>query len=249
MRQKKGFFLLSINLICFVPLFQFFSFGKIGFTGSFNIEFVSPQGDFKQNLDKSIIAPGISFSFGIKPCKLPFYIGVQGEYLLYGSDSRNETLYIAEFGDVDLTVRHRYTKFSGFVFLRFLPIKRRRLHFYIDGLLGFSNYNTSSSIPAAPATYDCSYEDENNSFVRTSHFNDTVLCYGAGTGFLIKIGKELRNRKNEHFINIGVQYTYSPKTEYYKKGSIVVEGQEAIFYKYESTISLITFQVGYTATF
>jgi len=244
MYYKRNFLLLSIFFICFVPLSQVYSLGKTGFIGSFNFICASPQGDLRQNLDKSLIVPGISFSFGVKPCKLPFYVGVMGEYLPYGSDSRYQTVYIAEFGDVDFTIKHTYSKFSGFAFLRILPIEKVRLRFYLDGLLGFSNYNTSSSIPT-----DYSYDDENSDFVRISNLNDTVLCYGAGTGLLIKVGKDSKNKKDEHFINIGVQYTYSPKTEYYKKGSIVVEGQEATFYKYKSTMPIVTFQVGYTATF
>ena len=246
---KKGLFRFA-SLIVFLLLF-FLSSGHAlanKFQGSMHLELPLSLGEFRENIGHSIIGGGFSFSFGYRPGKSPFILGLSGKYIIYGLDSRREYVYIPEFGEIGFKIEYNYAIFQAHVYLRLQPITKKRVHPYFDLMVGLSDISCHSSIPSEDYDNDYSYE------VREKHLGDTVLTYGAGGGFMIKVGasrrRSIKRRAIEHFIDIGAHYTNSNKdAEYLKRGSIILEDDEITLIVYQSPLQMLTFRIGYVINF
>jgi hypothetical protein len=206
------------------------------FHGSMVFSMGLPQGEFKDNVDH--IALGVDLTFGVKPGKSPFMLGVDLGILIYGSDKRYEYLYgVPEF---QFQVEHDYNLLQGLVFLRFQPVKNGRVRPYIDALAGFNYLWADTSL-------DNDW-DEEEEITLAVNYDDFAFSYGLGGGVLVKLGRK-RTRGMEFFIDLRARYIFGGKTEYLTEGSILVDDQEVTYLVYESRTDLLTFQIGFGLNF
>jgi hypothetical protein len=199
----------------------------------------SPQGEFRENVDR------LGYGFQIHgtlwtPGKLrPFTVGLNLGYMVYGEESSSRPLSYTipdVYVDVDRTnsianfhLLFQVTPFTG----TWRP--------YIEGLFGGAYIFTTTTV-------ESQWSDED--VFETTNFDDFTWSYGAGGGLLIQLIKDEMDL-SWLFLDLKVRYVFGTNAQYLREGDIVVNPATGFvtYYISESTTDLLTFHVGVVAYF
>ncbi len=163
--------------------------------GSLSLSLGLPQNEFRQNTDATGF--GGDFTFGIPFQKgAPIFFGLDFNYIVYGSNSREETLraqITLENGqaigapiEIPLEIRNTNSIFGTHAFIR-AQAPFELVQPYIEGLVGFRYISTNVKISDLSDDNRWS-EPDNDVIVRETVLDDWIFSYGYGGGFMIKVG-------------------------------------------------------------
>jgi hypothetical protein len=115
--------------------------------GNFSLAF--PQKDFKKNIDK--IGFGAAGHFAYRFGNSPFLAGASLGFWIYGSQTRAVPFPGVEEVTVDVTTTNSFV--MGHLMFRVQP-QSGPLRPYIDGLVGFNFFNTSTDISSQDSNWN-----------------------------------------------------------------------------------------------
>ena len=197
----------------------------------------SPQGEFRDNVDRLGYGVQVQGTIWSPDKKRPFALGLNLGYLVYGEESSLRPLseYIP---DVAVNV-NRNNSLANFHLLFLLSPFTGTWRPYAEGLFGGSYIFTTTSV-------ESQYSNEN--VFESTNFDDFTLSYGGGAGLLILLTKDLGDVKGL-YLDLKVRYIYGGEAEYLKEGSITIQNGRAYYDVIKSKTDLMTFHIGVMAFF
>ncbi len=140
-----------------------------------------PLGDFWSNLNQVAFGAGGHILFRTNPkADLPVFMGFQGGISIYDSESREQFLIIDGF-EVNARLATRNNIFVGNGVVRVLPPVNFPVQPYFDGMFGFKNLFTRTTLEDLDAGDDSTIE----SYIEQG---DWAFSYGGAIGTQIIIG-------------------------------------------------------------
>jgi hypothetical protein len=215
------------------------------FQAGLNFIVGSPQGEFADNVTNN--GYGLAGHFGVRPGKSPFLVGINFDYLIYGSETRKES-FNSNIPDVNVDVTRTNNILQSHLFLRIQPADAF-ISPYIDGLVGFSYLFTETSVKS-----EHNYDDDDE-IASSTNFDDWTSSYGAGAGFLIRVynGQYDDNSGNKKdisvHIDLGVHYLRGGNAEYLKEGAVEISDGRVVFHPSKSNTDLLNFRIGAAVAF
>jgi len=141
-----------------------------------------PLNNFKENLDRIAFGGGGYFLVRTNPSSnVPVFAGLSGRVLTYDSERQNQIILIDGFSiDAELTTRNSI--FMGHGMIRILPPVNFSIQPFFDGMLGFNNLFTRTTLEEQGA-----FEEDNtiDSYIEQG---DWALSYGGAVGFQMVVG-------------------------------------------------------------
>ncbi len=200
---------------------------------------LSPQGQFKENIDR--VGFGIAGSGSYRFAGTPFSAGLKIGGAQYGSETSRQILLFPVRVDVTTSNNIFFMHLFGRVqenFGIFVP--------YIEGLVGFSYLSTDSKIE------DIGSNNDDDEIASDTQLEDWTSNYGLGGGLMIKL-TEFENEDTSYFktsilyLDLKVKYIFGGKAEYLKEGDISQgPNNEILFDASRSETDFITYQIGVT---
>lgn len=214
----KKTLLLILLFICTIHQLQAQS--NFNGAGYFGIDFImgAPMGEYKTYNDR--LSAGLNLNFFYQPSiDIPLMVGLDLGFMGNGSEYQDETLYVdltvggtvIDQMVIPFSIETHNNIFNGHFLLRAMaPIKYFKP--YVDGIVGFQNFSTTTSI------YDESEEhyfsEEDNPLITTkTQLSDWALAYGGAFGFLVQCNENF-------FINLRCAYLLGSKADYYTDNDI-----------------------------
>lgn len=204
--MKKLATLFCLLLIASTSMAQF---------GSLALSLGLPQNEFRQNTDATGF--GGDLTFGIPFQKgAPIFFGLDFNYLVYGSNSMDETLRaqitlangtpIGNPLEIPLQIRNTNSIFGTHAFIR-VQGPFELVQPYIEGLVGFRYISTNTKIVDLSDDNRWS-EPDDNVIVRETVLDDWVFSYGYGGGFMIKMGPSI-------FLDLRADFFKGQRAQYF----------------------------------
>ena len=212
--------------------------GLFDIGASFNV--ASPQGEFKDNVDRN--GYGISGIALFSPIPLlPLKLGLELGYVNYGSEERRES-FSYTIPDVKVKVQRNNNIFLGHLLLR-VQQDVGILSPYVDGLFGLNYLWTDTKIR------EVEYFEE---IASSKNFDDLTSSYGVGCGIMFKAYDAGVSAVNlmQIYVDLKVRYLYSGEAEYLKEGAISIDENAKVHYDVsKSKTDLMLFQLGFIFSF
>ncbi len=183
--------------------------------GSLGFSLGLPQNDFKENTDAVGFGGDLSLAFPFQK-GVPIFLGVDINYMIYGSNARNENLFASindqngvEIARIDIPLRIVNTNsiFGTHLFLR-AQAPFNGIQPYAEVLGGFRYISTNTKIRDRSADMRWATEDDSDIIARVTVLDDWILSYGFGGGFFIKIGPAL-------YLDLRANFFRGQRAEYY----------------------------------
>jgi hypothetical protein len=209
--MKKHLISFAIILI---SVSSFAQMGSLGFSLGL------PQGNFKENTDATGFGGDLSFAFPFQK-GVPIYLGLDINYMVYGSNSRNLDLFaditasdgsggtiLIDRLDIPLRVVNTNSLFGTHAFIRAVaPFEM--IQPYGEVLFGFRYMSTNTKILDRSDDRRWAKDpDDSNLISRKTVLDDWILSYGFGGGFLIKIGANV-------FIDLRADFFKGQRAQYF----------------------------------
>jgi hypothetical protein len=194
-----------------------------------NILIGSPQGDFRDNLDRTAVGINGSIAYGIP--KSPIQLGIELGIMIYGEDERFEN-FNPNIPEVRVKVVTDYSIFTSHFFLRYEALNGN-VRPYVDGLVGLNYLFTKTEVQDR--------NNQNNEIASETNFDDTAFSYGIGGGTKILV---YSTPENLVFINLKARYLFGDNAKYLQPGSIEVNNGVLTFDESESQTNLLTIHLG-----
>lgn len=208
------------------------------FQGGVNLLLGFPQGDFKDEVDKTGV--GIGGEFLYTPGNSFFGIGASLGFMVYGHETHREP-FSSTIPNVFVDVTTDNNLIQGHLLFRVQP-KTGPIRPYGEGLIGFNYLFTETTI-----------EDigDGEDIASSTDFDDVVFSYGAGGGVMINLysGDPTRGKLWKLMLDLRLRYLVGGEAEYLKEGSIVVEDGQVLYDISKSKTDMMTAQIGLTFEF
>jgi hypothetical protein len=204
------------------------------FDADVNLLIGVPQGDFRDNLDRT--AFGINGSIAGGSQDSPFQFGLELGIMSYGSDRRREN-FNPNIPEVQVVVRTDYDILTGHFFGR-LERPHGLVRPYADALVGLNYLFTESRI-----TDDDEFGED---IASTTNFDDTTFSYGLGGGLKVKVYQQ---GSNKYMVNLKTRYLFGGEASYLQPGSIQVVSGNLRFDESTSDTHLLTIHLGMSFKF
>ena len=238
MKSYRSAGLLAVTLIALLTIP---GYGQERFFANFNFELGFPQGDFKNNVDRTAIGASAYFLYRLPHS--PLLVGASFAFMNYGCDTREEFLS-PNIPEVLVDVTTTNNIFNAHFLFRFQPVYGP-VQPYVEALLGLNHLFTETSIYNQGG-------DEDGEIAGTVHVQDTVFSYGAGAGVMIHLLGFSHNRLRTGpglYLDLGLRYLKGGRAEYMREGDLV-HGDDFLEYTVrESTTDLVKAYIGLTLTF
>lgn len=193
-----------------------------------------PQGDFRANTGRTGFGIGGEFLFQPNPLA-PFALGVNVNYINYGSESRRVPL--SNFiQDITVDVDRSNNIVQGMLMLR-LWAPTPFVKPYVDILGGGSYIYTQTTLKERYS---------NQEKLSDVNFSDWAWSYGAGGGLMLKIYSEVGT---SIWLDLGARYIYTTEAEYLTEGDIVVNVNPPYGITYNSRRSKMDLLVAHIGAF
>ncbi len=195
----------------------------------------SPTGEFGDAVEDPGF--GLSAHYGVRPVPA-FTLGVGGDVMIYGSESRTISLPLVE--DFDLTTDNNLA--SGFLFAQYRPFSGC-VQPYGEARLGIRYLWTESKLEDEDWWDDDDIASETN-------YDDFATYWGVGGGLMVQVYKAdpLGDSPNV-FIDFKVNYTHGSEAEYLTDGDIEIVNNVPVFDVSQSETDLTSFELGVVFTF
>lgn len=199
-----------------------------------------PQGDFRQNVDKTGF--GVAGTIGWAPEQSPLMVGLELGFMVYGSETRREP-FSTTTPNVFVDVNTSNNFFLGHLIVRGQP-NTGTVRPYLQGMLGLNYLFTRTKIENSsnPGDEIASSED----------LSDNAFSYGGGGGILFLVwtqDEEEGDGVREVLIDVGARYVKGNEARYLKEGSIRYAGGRVIYDVSESKTDLLELQIGVALRF
>jgi opacity protein-like surface antigen len=198
-------------------------------TGGINFVVGVPTGEFKDYIDAGF---GLNIN-GTLPVKheSPLSLRADAGFLVYGSETKRVCFSETVGCRIELDVTTTNSIFFGSIGPQ-LMVPTGAIRPYVNAGLGFSYFNTTSSIDGSSGNED---------FASTKNFDDATLAWAAGGGLLIR----LSSGKTPVSLDIGARYNSNGVVEYLKEGDIQDNPDGSIsFTPTRSEANLVTLNLG-----
>lgn len=192
-----------------------------------------PKGEFSRNIDNN--GYGGSLLFGYAPESDPFFVGIEGAYLVYGSDTRREP-FSTTIPDVTVDVTTTNAIVLAHLIVRLQP-NTGGIRPYLEGSVGLNYLFTETKIEnrGIPGQEVASSINQ----------SDVAFSYGPAGGVMFRVYEATEGeRLSEVLIDIRVRYLWGGDAEYLKEGSIRRQGVNVAYDTYKSKTDLLTIQLG-----
>lgn len=182
---------------------------------------------------------------------VPLYAGINVGGMIYGSESRREP-FSTTIPDVTVKVTNSNNIFYGHFILRVQP-PEGRVRPYLDGLIGFKDFYTKTTIENEDG-------DNEDPIAESKNLDDVAFSYGGGGGLKVRVytakipatggegeGEEAANRETRPLgidLTAGAWYLLGSEAEYLKKGSIRREGGRVTYDITRSNTDMVIAQIG-----
>lgn len=201
--------------------------------GFFGLAFTTsvPQNEFFDNLGKS----GLGFSVygGWSPSSIPIAIGLEGDFLFYGADTKYYSWYHKGFRYTD-TIETQNFMLPINAFFRLQPNVMNFIYPYLEGGIGFTVFNAHASYTPAGSDYDEVSNNETN----------VAFQYSGAVGAMIKLVDfvNVPSTSFQMLLDIKAKYIKGGKTDYHDVK--LDNNAEPVFTKYRSNTDLIVCTFG-----
>ena len=231
MRAIKIILLMAAGVLMFSSV----SAGPLtNFQGGINLLLGFPQGDFKDEIDKTGV--GIGGEFIYSPGNSLFGIGASLGFMVYGHETRSEPFsYTIPNVFVDVTTDNNI--FLGHLLVRIQP-KLGPIRPYGEGLIGMNYLYTKTSIK--------DQGDIGETIASSTDFEDAVFSYGVGGGMMVQLysGDPTGGRLWRLMLDLRMRYIIGGEAEYLKEGSITFEDLNVYYDVSKSKTDLMTAHIG-----
>ena len=230
MKQRIYFPILLILLLTLTTSAQ---------TAGVSLMLGSPQGEFKENVDRLGYGIQVHGTLWAPEKFRPFTVGLNLGYMVYGEESEKRR-FSNTIPDATVDVNHTNSLVNFHLLFQISPFTGTWRP-YVEGLFGGAYIFTSTSIES---------EWDNDDIATSTNFDDYTWSYGGGAGLLIKLSEELGD-VSTLYLDLKARYLFGTKAEYLAEGSINVDQNNGhVYYDVlESKTDLITFHIGVTAYF
>lgn len=194
-----------------------------------NLQLGLPQGEFKENVS---VAGGLGFG-GIFPIAQEFGIRAGFDIQVYGNETRRVPLGGGVLGLINVDVSTTNSIFGGSIGAQ-VGLPSDRIKPYVAGMVGFSNFNTTSRV-----------KGENSSdepFASSTNLSDNAFSKHALVGIYFPM------RNGTTMIDLGARYTWNGESvRYLTPGDITEDaGGNVIITPNETRADLLTITLGVT---
>ena len=173
-----------------------------------------PSGDFKNNTDA--VGFGLGTAIMYQPATMPVAFGLDGNFQVYGSNTQKEVLTatitvgntVIDHINIPLRITTENTIFNLNGIVRVTP-EWAHVRPFIDGLIGFRNIATTTSIYDESTNYQYA-KDDNGLIVKKKQLGDYVFSYGGALGVMVDVGKT-----EKISIQLKGSYTVGGKADYF----------------------------------
>jgi hypothetical protein len=210
------------------------------FNAGLSFDIVTPQNEFKDNLDRNGYG-GSGYALVQPNPLLPVKFGLELGFANYGMESRREPF---SYSIPDVTVN---VKRSNNIFLGHLLVRGQKeygnISPYIDGLFGLTYLWTDTTIEG---------EDELQQIASSQNIDDIALSYGFGGGVMFKVwsGPIPEIETGSVYIDLKIRYLNGGNAEYLKEGAIAVGDEGKVTYNVtESRTDMMLYQIGVSVGF
>lgn len=242
--MKRAFILLSIILVAASAQAQEQT------TFGMNIHVISPQGAFRQEIDR--LGVGIQFAGSYRFSGTPFALGGEFAFHNYGVDSRDER-FSTTIPDLKVRVENSYNQLAFLLLGRAEPIQTGAFRPYLEALWGGNYFFTETSIHNR-------FASDEEPIARDTNIDDWAMTWGGGAGIQFQVyetdsevfngaGEEMRTVPTKIFLNIGARYMYGNEATYLKSGSVQVDNGQVTYDTSRSKTDMMIIQVGVTVKF
>jgi len=194
----------------------------------------APLGEFGNNVDN---AAGVSVHLDVGLGGSVVSIGGEAAYLSYGGESRKVNLATAipDLPGVVVTVNTDNAMVLVHGRVRAQP-RRGRWRPYVDGVFGFTNIYTTTSIAESGDcdAYSCT------SGLEATNLEDFALSFGGGVGLMVGFGSSPWPAR----LDVSVRYLRGGEAEYLTEGGIRREGAQAFLDISRSPTNMVLVYIG-----
>jgi len=197
----------------------------------------SPSGEFRDSVDRN--GYGVSGYGAYTVGKSPLKIGLEMGYIMYGHNTRTEPISLT-IPDVTVNVQTTNNIFNGHLLFR-VQEQYGSVAPYIDGLLGFNYFWTSTTIEN-----ESNYEE----IASSTNLDDAVFSYGLGGGIMVQAGRVKAGRDRlPLYIDLKVRYLLGDEADYLKEGSITHDLGTVSYDISTSKTDMMLYQIGVAIAF
>lgn len=191
-----------------------------------------PQGEFKENVS---VAGGFGFA-GIFPIATEFGIRAGIDVQIYGNETRRVPLGGGALGLINVDVTTTNAIVGGSIGAQ-VGLPSDRVKPYIGGLVGFSNFTTSSRVAGE--------NSQDEAFASSTNLSDNAFSKHALGGLYFPMAN------GQALIDIGARYTWNGESVRYLTPGDVSEdaGGDIVLTPNETRADLLTITLGVTIKF
>lgn len=182
-----------------------------------------PVGSFGDHVE---LSGGTSGHFDVSLGRSLVSLGGEVTGLWYGNETREVPL--SSIPELSVTVDT--TNYIVLVHGRLrVQAREGRVRPYVDGLVGFIDLFTTTSIDEGSCT-GCSGDSE-------THINDIALSAGGGAGLMVEVGRSVK-------FDVSVRYLAGGEAEYLTEGAVRWEGGQTILDVSRSRTDIVLVYIG-----
>jgi hypothetical protein len=181
------------------------------------LNFVSPADEFREATN--MVGAGLNLNVSVPISKeMPFTMGFEFGYLLFGSHIQRDTLQaqviddgqVVDVIEMPLRLTTNNNLYHGHISLRAeAPLKIVRP--YIEVLAGLRYYNTRTKVLDDTPDGRWSERDGNKVLVKQQQLGDLVGSYGFGGGVLIDLKEQIKLNLRFDYLKGGKAKFYDPE--------------------------------------
>jgi len=197
-----------------------------------NLQLGLPQGEFKENVS---VAGGFGFA-GIFPIASEFGLRAGLDVQIYGNETRRVPLGGGALGLINVDVTTTNAIVGGSIGAQ-IGLPSDRIKPYIGGLIGFSNFNTSSRVAGS--------NSQDEAFASSTNSSDNAFSKHALAGLYFPMSN------GQALIDIGARYTWNGESvRYLTPGDVSEDGSgNIVLTPRETRADLLTITLGVTIKF
>ncbi|MDE0470331.1 MAG: hypothetical protein OXH57_00190 [Ekhidna sp.] len=183
--------------------------------GSIGFSLGLPQNNFKENTDATGFGGDLSFAMPLQR-GIPVYLGLDINYMIYGSNARNEDLTASvnnQSGatlatlNIPLRIINTNSLFGTHLFVR-SAAPFSLIQPYGEVLFGFRYISTNTKIRDRSDNMRWATNDDSDVIARVTVLDDWILSYGFGGGFLVKLSSSI-------FLDLRSDFFTGQRAKYY----------------------------------
>jgi hypothetical protein len=226
----KKIIILSTVLLCLSVLSKAQTVGGSLMLGS-------PQGEFRNNVDRLGYGLQIQGTIWSPGKQRPFTIGLNLSYMIYGEVTERRPLSLT-IPDVTVKVDRMNSMANLHLLLQVSPFTGT-VRPYVDGLVGGAYIFTTTDVKS---------ENTDDSFANTTNYDDFNWSYGWGGGILFQVAKDLGDVQTL-YLDLKARYLYGTEAEYLTENDVLVQNGKVYYNPRKSKTDLLTFHLGVIAYF